>query len=92
MRIYDIVLVLRSSLSDDKRKKLVDTITGWVKDLKIEKKDDIGQKPLSYPIKKEVSGHYVMLTLQGEAAIPTDFEKRLLTQADVLRHLVIRKK
>jgi small subunit ribosomal protein S6 len=92
MRIYDLVLVLQSSLSDDKRKKLVDTVTSFAKGTKVTKTEDWGSKPLSYPIKKEVSGHYVYLGLESEEGVPTDFEKRILTQNDVLRHLLVRKK
>jgi small subunit ribosomal protein S6 len=92
MRIYDLVLVFTSSLSDDKRKKLVDTITSLAKGAKVTKTEDWGSKPLSYPIKKELSGHYVYLALESEEGVPTDFEKRILAQTDVLRHLLVRKK
>lgn len=91
MRLYQFVVVLRSSLSEAKQKKLLDLIKDWFKDLKILKEENWGQKVLSYPIKKEKSGHYVYLELEGNS-IPTDFEKRLLREEDVLRHLVIRSK
>ena len=92
MRMYDLVLVFRSSLSDDKRKKLTDTITSWVKGAKVTKSEQWGARPLSYPIKKELSGNYMYLVLESEAGVPTDFEKRILVQEDVLRHLLVRKK
>ncbi|MBI2033298.1 MAG: 30S ribosomal protein S6 [Candidatus Levybacteria bacterium] len=92
MRNYDLVLVFKTSLSDDKRKKLVSTITSWVKDGKVAKTEEWGQKPLSYPIKKETAGFYQKLTIDSENSIPLDFEKRLLTQDDVLRHLLVRTK
>lgn len=92
MRVYDLVLVIKSSLTEEKRKKLLETITSWLKETKVEKTEDKGQKPLSYAIKKELSGHYVLLTLQTDASIPLDFERRVLAQAEVLRHLVLRKK
>lgn len=92
MRIYDLVLVFTSTLGDDKRKKLTDTITSFAKDAKVTKKEEWGAKPLSYPIKKELSGNYVYLSLESENGVPTDFEKRILTQGEVLRHLLVRKK
>lgn len=92
MRIYDLVLVFKSSLAEDKRKKLVDTITGFANGAKVTKNEEWGSKPLSYPIKKELSGHYVYVTLESEEGVPTDFEKRILAQDDVLRHLLVRKK
>lgn len=92
MRIYDLVLVFKSSLSSDKRKKLVSTVTSWVKDAKVAKEEEWGSKPLSYPINKEVSGHYVYMILESEVGVPTDFEKRILAQEDILRHLLVRTK
>lgn len=91
MREYQLVLVLRSSLTEAKRKKLVETIKGWFKDLKVTKEEEWGQKVLSYPIKKETSGYYLFLELESPL-ISGDFEKKILVQEDVLRHLVIRKK
>ena len=92
MRIYDLVLVFKSSLATDKRKKLIDTVISWIKDGKMTKTEEWGSKPLSYPIKKEVSGHYVSMVLESEVGVPTDFEKKILAQDDILRHLLVRTK
>lgn len=92
MRLYELVLVLRTSLSDAQRKKLLETIKSWLKDMKIAKEDEWGQKTLSYKIKREVSGYYTLLTLESESSVPLDLEKRILAQENILRHLLIRKK
>ncbi len=92
MRLYEIVLVLKASLSDTDRKKALETIKGQLKDLKVTKEDEWGQKPLAYSIKKEIAGFYHRFFVEGEAAIPADFETRLLRNEDILRHLVIRVK
>jgi len=76
MRKYDLVLVLRTSLKEADRK--------------ISKEEDWGQKPLSYPIKREVSGFYVNIDIESENALPSDFEKRITSQDSVLRHILIR--
>lgn len=92
MRVYELVMVLRSSLSEAQRKKLVETIKGWFGNAKIKKEDEWGQKPLSYPIKKEISGFYLLLNLETENSIPSDLGKRLLTNENILRHLLLRRK
>lgn len=92
MRIYELVLVLRPNLSEPNRKKVLDTIKDLLKSLKITEEQDWGSKALAYPIKKELTGHYFDLILETETSIPNDFEKRLLTNDTILRHLVIRKK
>lgn len=89
MKTYRLVLVLKSTLSDSERKKFLGDIKTWVSSLKITKENEWGQKPLSYSIKKQASGFYVELELEGEN-IPSDFEKKLLTSDNVLRHLLLR--
>ena len=92
MRLYELVLVLKTSLSEADRKKTLETIKGLVKDLKVASEEDWGQKPLSYKIKKEIAGVYHMMKLEGESAVPADFEARLLRNENVLRHLLVRVK
>lgn len=92
MRLYDLVLVTRTSLSGPERKKLMDQVKTWLGDVKIAKEDEWGQKPLAYTIKKESAGVYSKLNLESENAIPNDFEIRLIRNDSVLRHLLIRTK
>ena len=91
MRLYELVLVLRTSLSEAQRKKIVDGVKDVVKDLKIVKEEEWGQKPLAYKIKKEVAGFFHKLELEGET-FPKGFENRLVKNEDILRHLLLRKK
>ena len=91
MRLYDLVLVLKTSLSEKEREKFLDTVKGWLKDFKLTE-ESWGQKPLAYKIKHEVAGFYHKIQLEGEKALPADLEKKLLNSENVLRHLVLRKK
>lgn len=91
MRAYDLVLILKASLSEKEREKVVDTVKGWLKDVKIAKEDSWGQKPLAYKIKNELAGFYHKMELEA-TTIPGDFEKKLFMQDNVLRHLLLRKK
>lgn len=91
MRAYELILVLRPSLKDDEREKLLNTIKDYLGKPEVVKEDDWGQKTLSYSIKKETSGHYTRLMLEMEAEIPADFEKRLITSDGILRHLFLRR-
>jgi small subunit ribosomal protein S6 len=92
MRLYDLVMVSRTSLSDGERKKLIDQVKTWMGDVKVKNEEEWGQKPLAYSIKKENAGVYTKMTLEGEGAIPADFETRLLRNDSVLRHLLLRTK
>lgn len=89
MKNYQLTLVLKTSLSDANRKKLLDTIKSWLKGAKFGKDENLGQKNLSYMIKKETTGIYHDISFELKD-IEKDFEKRLATSDGVLRHLLLR--
>lgn len=91
MRNYELVLVLRSSLKEADLKKVLDTVKGWLGDLKVAKEEDLGTKTLSYPIKRETNGLYLSWALEGEN-VPSDLEKKIKTNDNIIRHLLLRTK
>ena len=86
------VLVMKPSLKEADRKKLVETVKEWLGKVKIAKENDWGQKALAYPIKKEDAGYYIMFDLESEDAIGMDFETRLIRNDSIIRHLLLRTK
>lgn len=105
MRAYELILIGKGSLSDALRKKLITSVKSLLKpaslaslrsgpqggDLKIVKENEVGLKSLAYKIKREASGFYWNFGLEGET-VPADFERKLLENENILRHLVLRKK
>lgn len=89
MRAYELILIAKGSLADILRKKLVISVKNLLKDLKITEEKEIGKKTLAYRIKKETSGFYFDFFLEGET-IPQGFEKKLLENENILRHLLLR--
>lgn len=87
---YQLILVLKSSLKEAEQKKLVESIKALLGKAKISEKI-WGQKALAYPIKKEVSGLFLNWNIDSENVIPLNFEKKLLGNDDILRHLLLRK-
>jgi small subunit ribosomal protein S6 len=92
MRKYELVLVMRPSLKEADRKKLLDSVKNWLGTVKVATENDWGQKALAYTIKKEDAGYYVQLMLEGEEGIAQDFETRLLRNDSIMRHLLLRTK
>ena len=90
MRIYELILVLKTSLSEAAKKKVIDNIKKILKDLKLVKEEEWGKKELTYKIRKETTGYYISLLLEG-TAIPFGYEKKLLSE-DILRYLLLRRK
>lgn len=91
MRLYELVVILKSSLAEAQRKKLIDTIQSWFGEMKVSKVEQWGQKVFAYPIKHEESGYYVRLFLEGENIV-ADLGKRLIQNEDIVRHLLVRTK
>lgn len=91
MRAYELILVTKTSLTDTLRKKLIVSVKSLLKDLKIVKENEVGQKALAYRIKREANGFYFDFALEGET-VPMDFEKKLLENDNILRHLLLRRK
>lgn len=92
MRNYQLVLVLRKSLSEANRKKLLETIKEWIKGAKFTKEDEWGEKPLAYTIKREDSAFFVNYLFEVKDELSKDFERKLMANEDVLRHLLLRQK
>lgn len=91
MRLYELMLVLKTSLSEGDRKKLLTSIKEMLKDMKVTE-EEVGQKPLAYKIKHELAGLYHIMHIESATGIAADFEKRLLNNDNILRHLLLRKK
>jgi ribosomal protein S6 len=91
MRNYDLVLVLRPSLKDADRKKIISDVKDSLKGVTIAKEEDWGQKPLAYTIKRELAGYYTLLKLEGET-IPAGVEQKILHNDKIIRHLLLRTK
>lgn len=91
MRSYDVALIFRANTTGAQREKLLDSIKKWIGDSKVSKTEDLGKKAFAYPIKKETEGNYVILEVESEKGVPTDFEKRVLMEEAILRHLVLRR-
>ncbi len=89
--IYQLTLVLRTTLKEADQKKLVESIKSQFGKAKIEEKS-WGQKALAYPIKKEVSGLYFNWNIDTEEVIDKGFETKLINDDKVLRHLLLRLK
>lgn len=88
MRNYQLVLVLKASLTEVNRKKVIETVKDFLKSAKISKADEIGEKDLAYPIKKEKSGVYFNFLFEAEDI--KDLDKRLTGNEDILRYLLLR--
>ena len=82
-------MVLTPDLKKDQKDKLFEDVKRIMGEVSSDKMESLGEKKLSYPIKKERRGEFVALNFEADN-IAGDFNKRIGIKEEVLRHLLIR--
>ena len=91
MRKYEIMFIIKPTLSDEELNKVVDNFTNVITSngAKIIDKQNLGQKELAYEIKDNKSGYYYLFTLESDddKAIK-EFDRLGLISDVMIRHLI----
>ena len=92
MRRYELMLVLRQDLPDDRTQAVLDRTTRGVAagGGQIIKVAPWGRRRLAYPIDRYREGSYHILIFEAPAEAIGELERSLLITEEVLRHLVTR--
>lgn len=91
MRNYEIMFIIRPTLSEDEVKKVVDSFKKVITDngSKVVDVKEMGQRELAYEIKKFKSGYYFVFEVEAndDKAIK-EFDRLGLISSDMIRHLI----
>jgi len=92
VRRYELMLVLRPDLADDKSQALIDRITRQISTTggQIVKVAPWGRRRLAYPIDRHREGSYHIIHFEAPADQIIELERSLLITEELLRHLVTR--
>jgi len=92
MRRYELMLVIRPDVADDKSQALVDRTTRQILSAggQIVKVAPWGRRRLAYPIDRHREGSYQIILFEAPAPAILELEHTLLITEEVLRHLVTR--
>ena len=92
MRRYELMLVIRPDVADDKSQALVDRTTRQIVTAggQIVKVAPWGRRRLAYPIDRHREGSYQIILFEAPPEAIVEFEHTLLITEEVLRHLVTR--
>ena len=92
MRRYELMLVLRPDLPDDKTQAVLDRTTRTILGSggQIVKVAPWGRRRLAYPIDRHREGSYHILLFEAPAESIAELERGLLITEEVLRHLITR--
>src|SRR5918998_2313112 len=92
MRRYELMLVLRPDVADDRSQAVIDRTTRQVVagGGQIVKVAPWGRRRLAYPIDRHREGSYHIIVFEGPSTAVAELERGLLITEEVLRHLVTR--
>jgi small subunit ribosomal protein S6 len=92
MRRYELMLVLRPDLPDDRTQAVVDRTTRAISAAggQIIKVAPWGRRRLAYPIDRHREGSYHIILFEAPAESIQELERGLLITEELLRHLVTR--
>ena len=93
MRNYEIMFIVKPTLSEEDVKKVVESFSNTLTSngAKINETQDLGQKEVAYEIKKFKSGYYFLFEIESEDdKAVSEFDRLALISSDVIRHLVKR--
>jgi small subunit ribosomal protein S6 len=92
LRRYELMLVIRPDVADDKSQALVDRITRGIvaSGGQIVKVAPWGRRRLAYPIDRHREGSYHIILFEAPSEAIVELEHTLLITEEVLRHLVTR--
>ena len=89
---YETIFVTRPELADDEHTRLKDKFLGIVtsREGSILELDDWGRRKLAYEIKKHAYGHYYYLNYIGPADLPSELERNMRIEDNLIRWLTVR--
>ncbi len=92
MSLYESVFIARQDVSAAQVDTLADGFTKIIQDQggKVTKKEYWGLRNLSFRIKKNRKGHYVLFNLEAPAAAVTEMERNMRINEDIIRFLTVR--
>ena len=92
MNIYESIVILNASLSDEE----IESATGKIRDLitnsggEIFKLDVWGRRKLAYEIKKQKKGFYILLLFRSPSSLIRKLEDYYKVYDPVIKYIVIR--
>ena len=92
MPFYECVLIARNDVTQQQVEAVSDTVAAQLEAEggAVQKREYWGLRSLSYRIKKNRKGHYMLLGLDAKPASVNEMERQLGLNEDVLRFMTIR--
>jgi small subunit ribosomal protein S6 len=92
MPYYENIFIARQDVTSAQVEGLTEHFAGIVaaQGGNVTKREYWGLKSLSYRIRKNRKGHYVLMNIDAPAAAVTEMERNMRIHEDIIRHLTVR--
>ena len=92
MPLYECVMIARNDVTQQQVEAIADGITSQLETEggAVKKREYWGLRSLSYRIKKNRKGHYMLMGLDAKPAFISEMERQLGLNEDVLRFMTLR--
>jgi small subunit ribosomal protein S6 len=90
MRNYELVCIVQPDLDEAAFNGVLDRVKGWVTESggSVDKVDVWGKRRLSYQIRKQREGNYVLFNLSMQPTTTAALEQNLRYTEPVMRHML----
>ena len=92
MTKYEIMYIIRPTLSEEDRKALIELLHKTLTDqgAEIRKVDEWGMREMAYEIDHNRKGYYVVLDVTAPEEARAEFDRIIRLKEDVMRYLIIK--
>ncbi len=92
MRKYEIMYIIRPTISEEERKALIESLHGTLTGLnaEIRKVDEWGMRDLAYEIDHNRKGYYVVVDVTASEEARAEFDRIIRLKEDVMRYIIIK--
>lgn len=93
MKKYEVMFIVKSANESNEIKAAAETMKQIITDNKgnVVEFNELGEKKLAYPIKKEISGYYYVMIIEANNEAINELGRKALINENILRHLILKK-
>lgn len=93
MRKYEVMYIIKSSVEDDKRAALIETLSNIITNEggKIIKTDEWGMRDFAYEIDDMTKGYYVVTTFESENDGLKEFDRLMRINPSIVRFMIVQR-
>lgn len=92
MTKYEIMYIIRPTVAEEDRKKLIEELSNIFTsmDSEVVKVDEWGMRDSAYEIQKHRKGYYVVLDVNTTDEARAEFDRVIRLKEDIIRYLIIK--